>query len=181
MTASSVTGPVLETERLMLRLPSAEDFEAWVAFTADPEASRFLGGPQGGAVAWRNMCTMAGSWLVMGFGNFSVIEKATGRWIGRIGPRQPEGWPGPEVGWALASEAWGRGYAVEGATATIDWAFDALGWSEVCIEPSNTRSRKVAERLGSSILRQSTLPEPLGVKVDVWGQTRDEWLARGSR
>jgi RimJ/RimL family protein N-acetyltransferase len=119
----------------------------------------------------------------MGFGNFSVIEKATGRWIGRIGPWQPEGWPGTEVGWALTSEAWGRGYAVEGATATIDWAFDALGWTEVvhCIEPANTRSAKVAERLGSRILRPGTLPDPINLPVDVWGQTREAWFARRSR
>lgn len=176
-------GPTLETERLILRPPSAADFEPWAAFTADPEASRFLGGPQGRPAAWRNLCTMAGSWTVMGFGNFSAIEKATGRWVGRIGPWYPEGWPGTEVGWALASEAWGRGYAIEGAIAAIDWAFDALGWTEVvhCIEPANTRSHKVAQRLGSTILRRGMLPEPINLPVDVWGQTREEWFARRSR
>ena len=47
---------------------------------------------------------MAGSWALNGFGMFSVIEKASGLWLGRIGPWRPDGWPGNEVGWGLVSE-----------------------------------------------------------------------------
>ena len=74
----------------------------------------------------------------------------------------------------------GHGYATEAATATIDWAFEALGWDEVIhtIEAANVNSQKVAERLGSRILRQAVLPPPMNVPVDVWGQTRAEWLGR---
>jgi RimJ/RimL family protein N-acetyltransferase len=173
-------GPTLETDRLVLRPPTPEDLEPWVAFAADPEATTFIGGVADRAVAWRQLCVMAGAWWIRGYAMFSVIEKASGRWIGRIGPWQPEGWPGTEVGWGLAREAWGKGYAVEGATAAIDWAFENLGWSEVihAIEPANRRSQRVAERLGSRILRQATLPSPFDVAVDVWGQSRAEWLAR---
>jgi RimJ/RimL family protein N-acetyltransferase len=111
---------------------------------------------------------------------FSVIEKARGRWIGRIGPWKPVGWPGTEVGWGLARDAWGRGYAVEAATAAIDWAFEALDWTEVihAIDPANRPSQRVAERLGSRILRRDVLPDPLNIEVDIWGQSREEWLAR---
>jgi RimJ/RimL family protein N-acetyltransferase len=176
-------GPVLETERLILRPPIGADFEAWAAFTADPAVNRFLGGPQSRSAAWRYLCVMAGSWTVMGFGNFSVIERATGRWVGRIGPWQPEGWPGTEVGWALVREVWGKGYAVEGATAAMDWAFDELGWTEVihCIEPDNAASRKVAERLGSALLRQGMLPDPINLEIDLWGQSREDWFSRRHR
>jgi len=110
-----------------------------------------------------------------------VIEKSSGRWVGRLGPWVPEGWPGTEVGWGLARAAWGKGYATEGATAAIDWAFDKLGWSEVihCIAPDNTPSQAVAQRLGSRPLRRTNLPAPFeSMVVDVWGQTREEWLAR---
>ena len=57
---------------------------------------------------------------------------------------------------------------------------DHLGWTEVIhtIEPANVNSRKVAERLGSSILRQAVLPAPMNVAVDVWGQSREAWLRR---
>jgi RimJ/RimL family protein N-acetyltransferase len=107
-------GPVLETERLILRPPLAEDFEPWAAFAADEEAARFLGGAQGRSGAWRALCTMAGAWTIRGFSMFSVIEKASGRWVGRLGPWQPEEWPGTEVGWGIVRDAWGRGYATEG-------------------------------------------------------------------
>lgn len=176
--------PELETDRLILRPPAAEDFEPWAAFSADEEAMRHLGGAQPRALAWRGMCTIAGAWTVNGFSMFSVIEKATGRWIGRLGPWRPEGWPGTEVGWGLVREAWGKGYATEGATAAIDWAFDALGWTEVVhtIEPANVNSQKVAQRLGSTLLRQAQMPPPFaGQVLDVWGQSREQWRARRGR
>ena len=172
--------PTLETERLILRAPQPEDFEPWAAFCADEEVTRFLGGVQTREMAWRTMCGMAGAWLVRGFSMFSVIEKASGRWVGRLGPWQPEGWPGTEVGWGLAREAWGKGYATEGAEAAIDWAFDTLGWTEVIhtIEAANVGSQAVAMRLGSRVLRQAVLPAPMNVAVDCWGQSREEWLGR---
>ena len=177
MVGAMSLGPTLETARLLLRPTSGEDFEPWAAFSADEEASRFLGGPQPREAAWRMMCTMAGSWVVRGFGMFSVIEKESGRWVGRLGPWQPEGWPGTEVGWGVAREFWGRGYATEGATAAIDWAFDHLGWTEVihCIDPGNVNSQAVARRLGSSLLRHAMLPPPISESVDVWGQSREQW------
>jgi RimJ/RimL family protein N-acetyltransferase len=174
-------GPTLETDRLILRPPVAEDFEPWAAFVADPEAARFLGGAQDKVGAWRIMCTMTGAWTVRGFSMFSIIEKASGQWVGRLGPWQPEGWPGTEVGWGVAREHWGKGYATEGAIAAIDWAFATFGWDEVIhtIEPANTPSQAVARRLGSTILRQARLPAPMNVEVDVWGQSRAQWRARG--
>lgn len=172
--------PTIETERLILRAPKPADFDDWADFAADAEAMRFLGGAQDRIGAWRTMSGMAGGWFSRGFSMFSVEEKATGRWVGRLGPWQPEGWPGTEVGWGLVRETWGRGYATEGATAAIDWAFRELGWTEVIhtIEAENTPSQAVARRLGSRILRQAVLPPPLNVALDVWGQSRDEWFAR---
>jgi RimJ/RimL family protein N-acetyltransferase len=179
---SNVTppGPTLETENLLLRPPTAEDFEPWVAFGADPDVTHFIGGVLTRAMVWRSMCAVAGAWTINGFSMFSVIEKSSGRWIGRLGPWQPIDWPGTEVGWALAREAWGKGYALEGATAAIDWAFDELGWTEVihAIDATNARSINVARRLGSTHLRDAVLPDPINVEVQIWGQSRDEWRTR---
>jgi RimJ/RimL family protein N-acetyltransferase len=174
-------GPTIETERLILRPPVPEDFEAWAAFMGDPEATRHIGGAQPRPLAWRTMATFAGAWILGGFGMFSVIEKASGRWVGRLGPWAPEGWPGTEVGWGLARESWGKGYATEGAAATIDWALDTLGWSDVIhtIAPDNLASAAVARRLGSHNRGPRGLPAPFThLTVDVWGQTREQWLAR---
>lgn len=169
----------VETERLLLRPPRIDDFDGWAAFMADEEAARFIGGRQPRALAWRGFLTVVGAWEVQGFGMFSVIERDTGDWVGRLGPWMPEGWPGPEVGWGIARSRWGRGYATEGSAAAIDWAFDALGWTDVihAIHAENLASVRVAERLGSHNRGPGRLPAPFDVTpVDIWGQTRDEWV-----
>jgi len=176
-----MTGPVIETERLILRPPQPEDFDPWATVMEDAAASRFIGGPQPRSGAWRGFCCVAGAWSMFGFAMFSVIEKSSGMWIGRLGPWKPEAWPGPEVGWGLAKEAWGKGYATEGATASIDWAFDNLGWTNVihCIDPHNTPSQAVALRLGSRRLGIGTLPPPYdSPPIEIWGQSAEEWRAR---
>jgi RimJ/RimL family protein N-acetyltransferase len=183
MTDPITLGPTLHTERLILRPPRAEDFEPWAAFAADPQVAEFLGGVQSRPMAWRNICTMAGAWVINGFSMFSVIERASGRWIGRLGPWQPEGWPGPELAVGLAQEAWGKGYAFEGATAAIDWIFDVLGWPELIhtVRPENSSAIALTTRLGSRRLRAGVLPPPFNTEVEIWGQTREEWRARRAR
>jgi RimJ/RimL family protein N-acetyltransferase len=173
--------PELETPRLILRPPRLEDFEGWAAFMADGEASKFIGGPQVRPVAWRGFLQISGAWLVQGYSMFSVEEKASGRWIGRLGPWVPEGWPGTEVGWGIIPEAQGRGYAIEGSIAAIDWAFDHLGWTEVihCIDPDNAPSQAVARKLGSTNRREGKIPPPFDAyPVEVWFQSREAWMAR---
>ncbi|MBT2134845.1 GNAT family N-acetyltransferase [Croceibacterium sp. LX-88] len=174
-------GPTLETSRLTLRLPREEDLDGWAALMADEDAAKFIGGPLSRSAAWRAMATMAGSWSLKGFGMFSVIEKASGQWIGRVGPWQPEGWPGREVGWALLPTAWGKGYARESAQAAIDWAFDALDWSEVIhtIDPDNLPSQRLARALGAENVGPTRLPAPLdNLPVEMWRQSREQWASR---
>lgn len=173
-------GPTLQTERLILRPTAAEDFEPWAAYMAD-EGTRYIGGPQVREVAWRSFASVAGAWVVQGFSMFSVLEKATGRWVGRLGPWVPEGWPGTEIGYGIVPAAQGLGYAVEGCTVVMDWAFDQLGWTEVIhtINPDNAPSQAVARRLGARNRGPGRLPPPVDqFPVDIWGQSRDEWRAR---
>lgn len=172
---------ILETENLFLRPPREEDLDGWAALMEDEESSKFIGGPIPRAAAWRGLATMAGSWGLKGFGMFSVIEKASGEWIGRLGPWQPEGWPGTEIGWGLRKSAWGKGFATEGSTAAIDWAFDHLGWTEVihCIAPENVSSTSLAVRLGSSFKGGGELPPPFThLPIDIWGQSKADWTSR---
>jgi RimJ/RimL family protein N-acetyltransferase len=172
--------PVLETERLMLRCPEEGDLDGFAEMMADPEVAQFLGGVAPRGVAWRFLATIAGSWVIHGFGMFSVVEKDSGRWIGRIGPWRPDGWPGSEVGWGLVRSAWGQGYATEAAGACLDFAFERLGWEEAIhvIDPGNGLSQAVARRIGSRYLRPGRLPAPIDLDLDIWGQSRAEWKAR---
>ena len=176
-----MTSPILETERLILRPTAIEDFSPWCEMMADPVTARFIGGVQQPEVCWRGLMSMAGAWSLTGVAMFSVVEKETGRWLGRLGPWRPHGWPGNEIGWGLARAAWGKGYATEGATAAMDYAFDVLGWDDVihCIDPQNEGSRRVAERLGSRFLRNDRCPPPYDHDdIHIWGQTKAEWKAR---
>jgi RimJ/RimL family protein N-acetyltransferase len=170
--------PVIETKRLILRVPQLSDLDRWTEFQTDPIATKYLGGPQTGSLAWRSLMAMAGAWHVCGVSMFSVVEKASGRWMGRIGPWRPAGWPGDEVGWGLHQDAWGKGFATEAAVAAMNYAVDVLGWSEIIhtIDPENTASIRLAQRLGSSNLGPTQLPAPHHeIRVDAWGQSASQW------
>jgi RimJ/RimL family protein N-acetyltransferase len=173
----------IETPRLLLRVPRLDDLEPFAAMMADEETARFIGGTAAREVTWRALMTLIGAWHATGVAMFSVIEKSSGRWVGRLGPWQPLGWPGTEVGWAIAREHWGKGYAPEGAAAATDWAFTHLGWSDVIhsIDPANAASQAVARKLGSRNLGPGKLPPPFqDSPVDIWGQSRDDWRSRRS-
>jgi RimJ/RimL family protein N-acetyltransferase len=171
----------IDTPRLILRPPRLEDLDAWSEMMLDEPAARFIGGLMPRSVCWRQLMTLIGAWHAHGFAMFSVIEKESGRWIGRVGPWQPDGWPGTEIGWAISRDRWGRGYAGEGAAAAADWAFASLGWSRMIhsIAPANVASQRVAQKLGSTLLGTGTLPAPYeSDPIEIWGQTREEWRNR---
>ena len=176
-------GPTIITDRLILRPPIAEDFDAWADASADELGQRYIGGVQPRSVAWRSMAAFVGAWAISGYSFFSVLRKDDGRWIGRIGAWCPDGWPGTEVGWGLARDAWGHGYAFEASSAVLRWVFNDLGWTEAihCIHPDNAPSIALAHRLGSQRLRPGSLPPPHhGKPVDIYGQTADQWRSRQS-
>lgn len=180
----AIAGPTLETDRLVLRVPAMGDFERYAELLADEQAARYIGGQLPRAAAWRRFLQMPGAWVVQGFAMFSVLEKGSGRWLGQIGPWRPDGWPGNEVGWSFHPDAWGKGYATEAANAAIDWAFEHLGWDDIihCIDPDNIPSQQLAMRLGSSSRGPGRLPPPYeNAATEIWGQTREQWQARGPR
>lgn len=167
----------LETSRLIMRPPIDSDLDGWAAFDADEQATRFFGGARSRAQSWQQLAAAAGMWSLRGCGLFSVIEKDSGRWVGRVGPWKPEG-AIAEIGWAILPSAWRRGYAREGATAAIDWAVDRLGWTEIrhLIDAANAPSIALAGKLGAQWLRSDRDAE--GREVEVYGQTAQQWRSR---
>ena len=179
----SPAGPILETERLLLRVQQAGDFERYAEMLAHP-SSLHIGGPLLRHEAWRRFLQMPGAWMVQGYAMFSVVEKSSGRWMGQAGPWCPDGWPGTEVGYSFHMDARGKGYATEACAAAMDYAFDTLGWDEVIhsISPENTASQTVAQRLGSRNRGPGKLPPPLDVHaIEIWAQPRAEWAENRKR
>jgi RimJ/RimL family protein N-acetyltransferase len=173
-----------ETPRLLLKVPSLAEFEPWCAFMADEEAARYIGRVQAPSQVWRAICSMAGSWSLMGYAMFSMWEKSSGRWIGRTGPWQPHDWPGPEVGWGVIREVWGKGYALEAAVASMDFAVERLGWTDIIhsIHPENHASQRLAKRLGSSNRGRGRMPAPFQAEpIDIWRQSAAEWRTNRAR
>jgi len=175
--------PILETPRLILRPPEPGDLAPWCELMADESAARFIGGVAPPGQVWRSLRQAAGCWALDGYGYFSVIEKASGRWIGRVGPWNPPSWPGPEVGWAILRSAWGQGYAYEAAVAAMDWTAANLPWPVIfhVIHLENVRSQALARRLGSVLRDTCRLPPPFEKEeLGLWGQDRAAWQTRAA-
>jgi len=143
----------ITTARLRLRMFREQDLDAYAAMCADEQVMRYIGagGPVDVDTAWRQMALFLGHWTLRGYGMWAIEHLASGRLIGRAGLHNPHGWPGCEIGWVLAREAWGHGYAYEASAAAIDDGRTRLGVGELIslIRPDNLRSIALAERLGA--------------------------------
>jgi len=173
--------PHLVTDRLILRPPTQADLEGFYQFGQEEQTMRFLNGVKSRHEIWRGATSLMGSWIANGFGMFSVLERSSNRWVGRVGPHQPADWPVKEIGWGLLSAYTGRGYAYEAAVASITYAFDVLKWTHVhhCIEPDNLPSIRLAQRLGSTNKKLVKLPVPLHeLTIHAYGQSAADWKAR---
>lgn len=173
----------LETERLILRPCELGDLEGFADMFGDPEVARFVtadGKPMPRFGAWQSLCSTVGHWALRGFGMFAVVERATGRFVGRVGPWAPEGWPGFEVGWTLTHAMWGKGYATEAASRCLEYSFTELNQPHVMslILPDNIRSIHVAERLGQQSEGEATLPHIPEKRVLQYGLSREVWRQR---
>jgi RimJ/RimL family protein N-acetyltransferase len=151
--------PTLETARLRLRAIREEDLDGQAAMLADPQITRFVGGqPISREETWRKLLAGRGMWDVLGFGYWTLEDRADGSYLGQIGfadfkrGLQPSIEGLPEMGWMLAPHAQGRGVATEAARAALGWADEALPGREVVaiIDEGNAPSIRVAEKAGFS-------------------------------
>ena len=163
MTGTNV--PVLETERLVLRGHTLEDFPAYAAMWADPQVTKFIGGkPFSEEEAWGKFLRTFGQWMVMGFGFWSVVERSTGKRVVEVGFVEgrrdivPSLIGVPECGWSLATHAHGKGYATEAVNAALVWGDAHFGKVRMAciIAPENVASLRVAEKTGFRVAQRTT-------------------------
>jgi RimJ/RimL family protein N-acetyltransferase len=156
--------PTLHTQRLRLRPHTAADFPACTALWANSFVTRFIGGRAlTREEVWARLLRYAGSWQWLGFGYWAVDELSTGEFIGELGFAQNErdfdprvslvdatGLTMPEVGWVLAPQFYGRGYATEAVRAALAWGDShiAVSGSFCIIHPNHSASIGVAQKCG---------------------------------
>lgn len=171
----------IETTRLLLRVPELADTKALMGIMWDPEVVEqkqvTLREPPGGLdLALRNTSDMLRQWERRGYGQWSVIEKATGDVIGVVGFYHPQGpWPGVDLGWVIHRSRWGHGLATEAATAAVAWAWEHTGIDYIVslIAPDDRRSIRIATKIGERLERADVDPVH-GEPVHVYAISRHE-------
>ena len=146
--------PELRTDRLILRGWTPEDRAPFAALNADPAVVEYLPGPLGGSASDALVDRIETGWAALGYGLWAIEVLGEERFVGFVGLNrvgfEASFTPAVEVGWRLARDAWGHGYATEGGRAALAFAFETVGVDEVVSFTTvrNTRSRAVMGRLG---------------------------------
>ena len=175
--------PVLETVRLRLRGHRPADYVAFVAMWQEPAFYRFLSpGPLPAEDVWNKLLRNVGHWTLLGYGFWAVEEKATGRFIGNVGfgnfqrALEPPIGEAPEMGWVLAPDTHGRGYASEAVAAALSWARVRFGPERmVClIHPENSGSRRVAAKFGFREYARTTYKGQPGLLLERTGARSEQ-------
>jgi len=159
---------VIQTERLVLRPWRTEDREPFAALNADPVVMEHFPGLQSREESDSSVDRFEKLWRDYGFGPWAVEVPAVAEFIGFVGLAVPS-WeppfahaatPAVEIGWRIAADHWGHGYAVEAAEASLTHAFEVLALREVLswTVPANWRSRRVMERIGMTYVQDFDHP-----------------------
>jgi RimJ/RimL family protein N-acetyltransferase len=163
---------LIETERLRLRPMTMADLDQFVALP-------YVAPPFDRKHAIERLHADEREWKARGHGMLAILERGSGRFLGRVALKysvqSDETW----FGLALHRDAWGHGFATEAGRACIDWGFRELDlpFLLAMIHPENTRSIKLVERLGMTPLRTEFR---LDDSVVVYGVSREGWQAASS-
>jgi len=171
-----VRGLELRTKRLLLRPWRDADLEPLTAINSEPEVNEFLSLEQDRTTTAELIAAARQHWEEHRFGFFAVeprVGPLAGELIGFCGISHPAFIPEvahrTELGYRLARPAWGKGFATEASIACRDDAFYRIGLAELIalIDPANTRSQRVAEKVGMTA--GESVRNPLtGTDVTVW-------------
>jgi RimJ/RimL family protein N-acetyltransferase len=148
--------PTLHTKRLLLRRWTRDDREVFAQINADPEVMRYRFKPLTPEQSFDLIDNIEACFDRHGFGQWAVERIEDRQVIGFIGLEVADDdapfSPLVHIGWHLARDAWGYGYATEGANAALDYVFKEVGLAEVVAHTTsvNGRSRAVMRRLGMS-------------------------------
>jgi RimJ/RimL family protein N-acetyltransferase len=159
--------PTIRTDRLHLRLWRDEDLPAFAALNADPKVMEFFPKLLDRAESDAFAARIREGFDARGFGLWAVEVPGIADFIGFVGLSVPQFeahfTPCVEIGWRLAREHWGRGYASEAARAALDFGFRGLGLDQIVsfTTLANWRSRRVMERIGMTRTPEDDFEHPV--------------------
>ena len=139
-----------------VRGPEHGDIEPMIAFLTDRERSWGFGSYDNRHDAWRWFGLNVGHWHIHGYGYFTIEDRDSGEVAGITGVWNPDGWPEPELGWALFDGFEGRGIAHEAAARARDWAYRDMGFMGAWLERTYQNVY-----MGSEMLYRHPGPESL--------------------
>ncbi len=149
---------MLETDRLILRPLDEEDVDAIFAMRSDAEVMRFIREPQNRDESANWVELVSSRWEKEQIGFCAILEKPSEKFVGWCGIWKLKETGELEIGYAVAKEVWGKGYATEAALKFLDYAFEKLEPEKIVAvaRPENAASRRVMEKLGMDFVKTDT-------------------------
>ena len=157
----------LRTARLLLRRWQPADATAFAVLNADPRVMEHFPAVMSREQSDELIQRIQAHFQQHGFGLWAVEVPGLAAFIGFVGLSRPRFeasfTPCVEVGWRLAAEFWGRGYATEAARAALNFGFQSLNLDEIVsfTVPANLRSRRVMKRLGMVHCPENDFDHPM--------------------
>jgi len=181
---TDLTGPILNTRRLVLRRWRDSDIEPMAAINADPEVMRWIGT---GAVrdleqTRSGIAAIERQWEVSGYGLFAIEERASGDLLGFTGLAVPyflpEVMPAVEIAWRLGRRHWGQGIGTEASAAALAFGLIDRGLDRIIaiVQIGNDASERIMTKLGMHAERQ-TIDPATGRPLRVYEITRTGYLS----
>ena len=170
---------MIETERLLFREYTMDDFDALYEILSDPETMRHYPSPYDADQTKRWIAWSLDNYAKHGFGLWAMVLKETGAFIGDCGLtlQNIDGETLPEIGYHINKKYWRRGFAKEAARAVRDWAFQNTRYDALYsyMNDTNIASRATAAANGMRKVRE--YPDPKNGICCVYAITRSEWEA----
>jgi ribosomal-protein-alanine N-acetyltransferase len=168
----------IETERLLLRPFARDDLDEFASINADADVMRYIGDgkTQTRAQTEMRLNAILEHWAQHGFGLWAVVDRASNTLVGFCGLQYLDNTAEIEIGYRLAKQFWGMGFATEAAAATLRYAFEVLGLDRIVavVQPENFASQSVIEKIGLGYVRDARF---YNSDVEYYAITRGEFEA----
>lgn len=168
-----MTVPTLHTSRLVLRVPTNDDFAAY-AEVVTSERAQYMAGPYDRDGAWTAFTYDVATWILDGYGYWTAVETTSNEPVAFVGIAKPERFPEVELGWFTTAAAEGKGFAYEAAKAALRWGFNTRGLKTLVsyIDEQNARSIALAQRLEAVRDPDAERPDPEDI---VFRHSAERW------